>query len=454
MKYLVIHMSDPTTRFLEHIYAHLPKEQVTLVDKPMRAPTLNQLIRSHDRVLMLGHGLHGGLFSMGYPLYVISGDNVEALREKRDSVFIWCFASSFVRTHGLHGFASGMFISEVAEAAMNHITTTQQAVTASNERFGRLAGECIDRPAIEMLAHLKAHYTGNCPVVAFNRDRLEVLPAAPSDVQVDTQPQHQAKDGWALLNRLNGQRKGAFSRYLTGWKRRGRLPRIAWYPSSGEDLRDLLYLNPAFQEGREDAVLAPDLFIHTDYFPWQNSTFLDSPEVFNDRRTRIRVLDIEELPRLQLPLSPELVDFEHGSSATHRVLFVRLEVTSDRVPPFTAPMLYVFAENSAFADFAMHHGAHFSHCIHVRFGGGGGGGGKTGGIWMLNILGRLGCECMVSDEHYYLQQGDQAAMRLFPSLQPETPAAVLDEPMFTLPSSSWSCHGNVTWRRVQPALRN
>jgi hypothetical protein len=454
MKYLVIHMSDPTTRFLEHIYAHLPKEQVTLVDQPMPAPTLNQLILSHDRVLMLGHGLHGGLFSMGQPPYVISEANVEALRQKRDSVFIWCYASAFVRAHGLQGFASGMFISEVVEAAMNGITATQQAITASNERFGRLAGECIERPATELLAHLKEHYDGDCPVISFNRERLEILPGIPGDVCDEVQLQHQVKYDWALLNRLNGQQKGAFFNYQAEWKRKGRLPRMAWYPSSGTDLRDLLYLNPAFLQGREDAVLPPDLFIHTDYFPWQNSTFLDSKEVFNDRHTRIRVVDIEELPRLHLPLSPELVNLDQGSSATHRVVFLQLEVTSKHLGNLKAPLLYVFAENSAFADFAMRHGARFTHCIHVRFGGGCGGGGKSSGIWMLNILGRLGCECIISDEHYHLQQGDQAAMRLFPSLQPETPAAVLDEPMFTLPSFSWSGHGNVTWRRVQPTLRN
>lgn len=452
MKHLVIHMEDPSTRFLEAIYRPLPKDSVTLVTRPLPPDTINQMIREHDRVLMLGHGLSNGLFSLAAPLYVISEANVEALREKRDSVFIWCFASDFVKKHGLHGFASGMFISEVAEAALNNIRTTQAAVTASNALFGRLAGECIHQSAGAMLAHLDDNYRNtDCPIVSFNRERFVATePAHPPAASQPVPAQgSDAAPGWSFLDALNGGKRGLLSRYLRGMKATGQPPRIAWYPSAGIDMRDVLYLSPAFQQrlANQTYVAPPELFVHTDYFPWWDSTFLDSKVIHEDERTRIQVEAIEELPRLDLPLDPEIVDFPEGSTATGRVLFMKLLVESTKLGRFTAPLIYAFAENAAFANFALDHHARFTHCIHVRFGGGGGGGGHSSGGWMLNILNRLGCECMISDEHYFTGQGDERIKKIMPQLVAEPPAQ-LEDPHFRLPSASWSCNGDIDWRRT------
>jgi len=46
-----------------------------------------------------------------------------------------------------------------------------------------------------------------------------------------------------FLEMLNGDRKGPFSRFLA---KAGPEPAICWYPSAGQDFRDVLYLDPAY----------------------------------------------------------------------------------------------------------------------------------------------------------------------------------------------------------------
>ncbi|MDR1654359.1 MAG: hypothetical protein LBR96_00065, partial [Treponema sp.] len=62
-----------------------------------------------------------------------------------------------------------------------------------------------------------------------------------------------------LLYNLNGNAKGKFKEYLDGFAEK---PRIAWYPSAGEDFRALLYLSPNFSENlnKEKLPESPDLF--------------------------------------------------------------------------------------------------------------------------------------------------------------------------------------------------
>ncbi len=248
-----------------------------------------------------------------------------------------------------------------------------------------------------------------------------------------------------LLLNLNGKNKGAFSHWLA---LAGDEPRVAWYPSAGEDFRDLLYLHPGFPalhpaEGRDPA--PPDIFLHTDYFPWSTSRFLDNALIYDDGRTSVTVTSIEELPRLDLPLDTGIVDFPEGGRATGRVLFLEVEVVSDRMGRFTAPVLYAFVENAAFcAERLLPLGGRTSHVIHVRYGGGLGGGGKSTGVWLLNILRRLGCEVFISDGHLALQSGDSRVYDLYPSLAGEGSEEGL-ESIRVVDSESWSGHGDVSW---------
>ena len=170
-----------------------------------------------------------------------------------------------------------------------------------------------------------------------------------------------------FLKRLNGKKRGGFSKYL---KSLDPVPRIAWYPSAGHDFRDLLYLNPAYcrLKPTKNDPKPPEFFLHTDYYPWGETIFfLDNEMIYKDDRTSIVVEQVEELPTINLPLSPELVRFKEKTIATGRVFFLRLRVQSSILGEARFPIIYAYLENAAFcAKYAIPTKAKFSHIIHIR----------------------------------------------------------------------------------------
>lgn len=149
MKTLVIHPQDKSTDFLRPIYAGL--DDVTLVTGGWTQTQIREAIRMHDQVMMMGHGSPNGLFAVGqfeptnpYSSYVIGASMVWELSQKDNNIFIWCNADQFVQRHGLKGFYSGMFVSEVGEAFYCGVTPFDQAsVDESNDTFARQLGECL-----------------------------------------------------------------------------------------------------------------------------------------------------------------------------------------------------------------------------------------------------------------------------------------------------------------------
>jgi hypothetical protein len=253
-----------------------------------------------------------------------------------------------------------------------------------------------------------------------------------------------------FLKNLNGSKTGrlwAFIQQYEGKKE----PRICWYPSAGTDFRALMYLHPRYSEfnpGSEPDPAPPDIFLFTDYFPWQYSDFLDNNIIYYDDRTAVTVDHIEELPRLHTALHPELLHFPEGSQATNRAVFLNVRVNSDRLGSMSYPVIYAFTENESFcAEKIIPENATISHLIHIRYGGGCGGGGTASGIWMLNVLGKLKCELFISDGHFYLQTGDEFAMQTYPVLAKAAREPELQE-IRKIPSQVWSGHGDVTWNIV------
>ena len=253
-----------------------------------------------------------------------------------------------------------------------------------------------------------------------------------------------------LLKHLNGNKNGGLKKFIDRFEGKGE-PRICWYPSAGEDFRALLYLHVNYSEmspAMKDDPASPDIFLFTDYFPWKYSGFLDTKIIFSDERTNIIVDVMEELPRLNTSLHHDIVDFPEGSNATGRALFLTIRVDSSKLGQFSFPVIYAFAENESFcAEVLLPDKAMLSHIIHIRYGGGCCGGGKASGVWMLNVLKRLGCELFITDGHYCWQRGDESAKRFYPVLGGNETEPVL-ECIRTVKSSNWSGHGDVTWNRV------
>ena len=86
--------------------------------------------------------------------------------------------------------------------------------------------------------------------------------------------------------------------------------------------------------------------------------------------------------------------------------------------------------------------------MHVRYGGGIGGGGYASGAWLMNVLKKLNTEVFITDEHLDWQTGDKAALAKYANLQSEEKVDEYPN-VYTVPSASWSGHGNVKWKLIQ-----
>jgi hypothetical protein len=183
MKTLVIHPKDKSTDFLSPIYAGL--DNVTLVTGGWSRNQILEAIQTHDQVMMMGHGSPGGLFAVGqfpvdmpYSSHIIGTHMVEALNQKDNNIFIWCNADQFVERHGLKGFYSGMFVSEVGEAFYCGVKTFDQAsVNESNDTFASQLGECLltTRAPEELHSQIKEQYgvlADTNLIAAYNHKRL------------------------------------------------------------------------------------------------------------------------------------------------------------------------------------------------------------------------------------------------------------------------------------------
>jgi hypothetical protein len=151
MKTLVIHPIDPTTDFLTGMYAN--QVDYKIEREPLKHPNLKQLISEYDRIIMLGHGLPGGLLE-GFK-QVIDDSYAEILKTKF-CIGIWCYACEFFEKHQLTGYYSGMMISEVAEAQLFGIVASEEDIKVSNEKYVKAFSSAIEDP--DFLGAFKSRY--------------------------------------------------------------------------------------------------------------------------------------------------------------------------------------------------------------------------------------------------------------------------------------------------------
>jgi hypothetical protein len=180
MKTLIVHPKDRTTSFLDIVYNTIPEK--TVVTGGITKFELSKLIESHDRIMMMGHGTPGGLFSVGQfrdtKGFIIDESLVDVLKTKKDSVFIWCNADKFVNRYGLKGFYSGMFISEVGEAMYCGLPNTKQnVVDESNFGFCHILSEYITENSQTIYDNVMFEYgliAKENPVAQYNHNRLYI----------------------------------------------------------------------------------------------------------------------------------------------------------------------------------------------------------------------------------------------------------------------------------------
>ena len=145
MNNLIIHPKDSSTDFLKPIYQNVTGERIGQEETTPDA--ILNLIKKSDRVMMMGHGCSRGLFSIRiFPPYkkfiVVHDEETDIFQNQNENIYIWCNADQYVLANDLHGFYSGMFISEVGEARFCRLSEiTQNIVDESNHAFSAILGK-------------------------------------------------------------------------------------------------------------------------------------------------------------------------------------------------------------------------------------------------------------------------------------------------------------------------
>ena len=92
--------------------------------------------------MLLGHGSYKGLFSREndeqdvFDRLIIRHSHAYYLRKHgANIVAVWCNADLFARTERLHGLFTGMIISELSEALMYDVETTQEELDRENVKL-------------------------------------------------------------------------------------------------------------------------------------------------------------------------------------------------------------------------------------------------------------------------------------------------------------------------------
>jgi hypothetical protein len=207
MNKLVIHPKDRTTDFLKPIYHG--RNDTTVITGGCTKKDVEQAIKQHDHIIMMGHGTPQGLLSMnqfngkpkktayvtpsqlsklpkkndgiktyssyqalpGYNTidddlgyysgnngYVIDDMSTELLEGKKLTA-IWCNADQYMEWNELEGFYTGMFISDEGEAKMIGTADTEKwQVEESNYAFVSIVRRYIDHSSEKLRAALMLEY--------------------------------------------------------------------------------------------------------------------------------------------------------------------------------------------------------------------------------------------------------------------------------------------------------
>lgn len=208
--------------------------------------------------------------------------------------------------------------------------------------------------------------------------------------------------------------------------------RTLWYPSAGDDFRDLVFCSGEYP-GVE---VAPEQFLHTDCCPRFD---MDSPgRVYEDAHTAVTLRFEREFDRLSAPRR----EFAHWDGAdSGRIVLYRAEIVSDRFGRIERPLIYAACENEWFAaEFLAPNRIAVDTVCHVRYGNGFGGAAASG-AWLLRALKVLRTRHFISDPSLGMQDSDEAVLRRYPQLA-GVPARLV--PGKTIPGKYWSKHGDVT----------
>ena len=176
---IIVHPNDPSTVMLKPIYEGI--KNVTIFDSWTQKDEIIKAIAAAPKdepILLLGHGSPSGLYDVRVGL-LIDDDDAHLLKDRQNLVGIWCYASTYAYRHGLKGFFSGMFISELEEAWSNGVRAKADEINRKAWDFSRRFGDMLKegKPLGEIAAELQHPLHQDSELTFFNYSRLAWRPA-------------------------------------------------------------------------------------------------------------------------------------------------------------------------------------------------------------------------------------------------------------------------------------
>ncbi len=200
-----------------------------------------------------------------------------------------------------------------------------------------------------------------------------------------------------ILDLLQGKNKHAQQQLLLLKNSIPEDPNVLWYPSAGNDYRDLLELFPE-RAKRNNIHDLPDIYVHTDYNP-NFLKFFDT--VYCDNNTSIKIIDRYELKlttEIKYHVNPRYTVHTDSANKQPVIWLLKVEITSDIYGTYTRTVIYFLFENINFLEeVILKNMIRISHIVKVREGCSYGGNKKSITFSYL-FLDLLGTKYLICDD--------------------------------------------------------
>ena len=174
---IVIHPKDWTTAMLSTLYEGL---EVQVIDGDCSTKEMNRLLHHvspQERIMVLGHGSDKGLFFRHddskevFDRIIVGHPHAYHLRRHGGNIVaVWCNADRFAKAEGLHGLFTGMIVSELSEALLYEVETTQEELDCENVKLAQRLRTLLDEgiPLSEIPRRMQSMDDVHSPLSTFN----------------------------------------------------------------------------------------------------------------------------------------------------------------------------------------------------------------------------------------------------------------------------------------------
>ena len=162
---------------LSALYDGLGAQVVTDYRSTKETGHLLHHVSTQERIMLLGHGSDKGLFFREddskdeFDKVIVGHAHAYHLRKHGGNlVAVWCNADRFARAEGLHGLFTGMIVSELSEALLYQVETTQEVLDRENVKFAIRLRTLLDEriPLSEIPKRILVMDDVHSPLTTFN----------------------------------------------------------------------------------------------------------------------------------------------------------------------------------------------------------------------------------------------------------------------------------------------